>query len=173
MPRRVSVGKRLTKDEVEKRGIDALFNPNIRNSKLAESSYVVILITAGSYEEAHSIADALVSQRKAACVNIVPKGNSLFRWGDKVEEAEESLLLVKTRAELFPEAVNLVRGINSYELSEITALPVVEGNSDYLAWISKETETRSKIRITVGELEVEAWLNETNIGTKVLEIPLS
>lgn len=106
---------------------------------MAKSSYVVILITTGSYEEAYKIADALVSQRGAACVNIVPKVKSLFRWRDKVEGAEENLLLVKTKAELFPEVVRVVKGIHSYEVPEIIALPVIEGTPDYLGWISKET----------------------------------
>jgi len=136
---------------------------------MTESGYVVILITAGSYEEAHKIADALISQRKAACVGIVPEVNSLFWWGNKVEAAKESLLLVKTRAKLFPEVANLVKEIHSYEVPEIIALPVVEGNLDYLAWVSNETEMRREVRIAIGELEVEAWLNETNTATKVLE----
>ena len=106
---------------------------------MAESGYLVVLITAGSYEEAHKIADALVSQRRVACVNIVSDVNSLFWWQGKVEEAKESLLVVKTRAVLFPEIVKLVKGIHSYEVPEIIALPIVDGNADYLAWIDKET----------------------------------
>ena len=106
---------------------------------MVESGYLVVLITAGSYEEAHKIADALVSQRRVACVNIVSDVNSLFWWQGKVEEAKESLLVVKTRAVLFPEIVKLVKGIHSYEVPEIIALPIVDGNADYLAWIDKET----------------------------------
>ena len=106
---------------------------------MAESGYLVVLITAGSYEEAKKIADALVSQRRVACVNIVSDVNSLFWWQGKVEEAKESLLVVKTRAALFPEIVKLVKGIHSYEVPEIIALPIVDGNADYLAWIDKET----------------------------------
>jgi len=104
-----------------------------------ECSPIVAIITAGSYEEAHKIAEALVRGGKAACVNIVPKASSLFRWRGKVEEAEESLLLVKTRAELFPEVVRVVKEIHSYEVPEIIALPVVDGDPDYLAWLAKET----------------------------------
>ena len=104
-----------------------------------EYSPIVTIITAGSYEEAHKIAEALVHQGKAACVNIVPKASSLFRWRGKVEEAEESLLLVKTKAELFPEVVRVVKEIHRYEVPEIIALPVVDGDADYLAWLAKET----------------------------------
>ena len=109
---------------------------------MEKAGYLVILITAGSHDEARKIADALVSQRKAACVNIVPRVNSLFWWENKLEEDEESLLLVKTRAELFPEVMNLVREIHSYEVPEIIALPIIEGNPDYLAWLDKETGMR-------------------------------
>ena len=109
---------------------------------MAEFNYIVVLITVGSHEEAHKIAGALISERKAACVNIVPQVNSIFRWEDKIEEDEERLLVVKTRAELFAAVVDLVKGIHSYEVAEIIALPIVEGNPDYLSWISEETEAR-------------------------------
>jgi len=106
---------------------------------MAATGYLVVLITTASYEEGRRIADALVGQRKAACVNIIPKVNSLFRWKGTMEEAEESLLLVKTRAELFPEVVSLVRSMHSYEVPEIVALPIVQGNPAYLAWVKEET----------------------------------
>lgn len=107
---------------------------------MAKPAYLVVFITTSSYEEARKIADALVSQRKAACVNIVPRVNSLFRWKGKIEDAEESLLVVKTRAKLFPDVVSTVKGIHSYEVPEIIALPIVEGNPDYLKWMDEETE---------------------------------
>lgn len=107
---------------------------------MARATYLVVFITASSYEEARKIGDALVSQRKAACVNIVPRVNSLFWWKGKIEDAEESLLVVKTRAKLFPDVVSTVKGIHSYEVPEIIALPIIEGNPDYLKWIDEETE---------------------------------
>lgn len=109
---------------------------------MAKPAYLVVFITTSSYEEARKVADALVSQRKAACVNIVPKVNSLFRWKGKIEDAEESLLVVKTRAKLFPDVVNTVKGIHSYDVPEIIALRVVEGNPDYLKWVEEETGAR-------------------------------
>ena len=107
---------------------------------MAKPAYLVVLITTSSYEEARKIANTLVSQRKAACGNIVPRVNSLFRWKGKIENVEESLLVVKTRAKLFPDVVSTVKGIHSYEVPEIIALPIVEGNPDYLRWIDEETE---------------------------------
>ena len=109
---------------------------------MAKPAYIIVFITTSSYEEARKIADALVDQRKAACVNIVPKVNSLFRWKGKIEEAEESLMVVKTRAELFPEVVSTVKSIHSYEVPEIIALPIVEGNPDYLTWLKEQTGGR-------------------------------
>jgi periplasmic divalent cation tolerance protein len=106
---------------------------------MAKPAYLVVFITTSSYEEARKIADALVSQKKAACVNIVPKVNSLFRWKGKIEDVEESLMVVKTRAELFPDVVSTVKSIHSYEVPEIIALPIIEGNPDYLSWLKEET----------------------------------
>jgi len=107
---------------------------------MAKPAYLVVFVTTSGYEEARRIADALVSQRKAACVNIVPQVKSLFRWKGKIEDAEESLLVIKTRAKLFPEVMNLVKSIHSYEVPEIIALSITEGNPDYLKWIDEETE---------------------------------
>ena len=109
---------------------------------MAKPAYLVVFITTSSYEEARKIADALVDLRKAACVNIVPKVNSLFRWKGKIEDVEESLMVVKTRAELFPDIVSTVKSIHSYEVPEIIALPIVEGNPDYLSWLKEETGGR-------------------------------
>jgi periplasmic divalent cation tolerance protein len=100
---------------------------------------LVVLITVGGPEEGRKIADALVGQRNAACVSIVPQVRSVFRWEGKIEDEAESLLVVKTSSELFPELVSLVRGIHSSEVPEIIALPIVEGNEDYLEWIGEET----------------------------------
>ena len=107
---------------------------------MTENDNVVILITAGTEEEAHKIADRLLTQRKAACVNIVPAVSSVFWWQDKVESDQESLLIIKTRAGLLDEIVSLVKEIHSYDVPEIIALPIVGGNQDYLDWIGKEVK---------------------------------
>jgi len=96
---------------------------------------IIVLITAGSEEEAHKIAESLVNGKKAACVNIVPRVDSLFWWEDKLDSARESLLLVKTKASLFPEIVELVKRTHSYEVPEIIALPIIAGSEDYLKWL--------------------------------------
>ena len=101
-----------------------------------EESPIVILITVANTEEAEQIAKALLEQKKVACVNIVPKVDSVFWWDDKIESEPESLMIVKTKASLLPEIINLVKGIHSYTVPEIIALPIVGGNQDYLEWIN-------------------------------------
>ena len=83
---------------------------------------------------------ALLTQRKAACVNIVPGVSSLFWWQDKLDSAQESLLIIKTKASLLNEIITLVREVHSYDVPEIIALPIVGGNQDYLEWIGKEVD---------------------------------
>ena len=96
---------------------------------------IVVLITAGSEEEAHKIARLLVNEKKAACVNIVPEVDSLFWWKGKIDSARESLLLVKTKASLLPEVISLVKETHGYEVPEIIALPIMGGSEDYLKWL--------------------------------------
>jgi len=102
------------------------------------SPYVVLLITTATVEEAQRISKVLLEQRKIACVNIVPKVSSLFWWQGKLDSAEESLLIVKTKASLLNEIVPLVKEIHSYDIPELIALPIIGGNQDYLEWIRKE-----------------------------------
>lgn len=96
---------------------------------------IIVLITVGSEEEAHKIAELLVNEKKAACINIVPGVDSLFWWEGKLDSARESLLLVKTKASLFSEIISLVKEIHTYEVPEIIALPIIAGSEDYLKWL--------------------------------------
>jgi len=107
---------------------------------MGESTYIVLFITTDSAEEARQISQVLLEQKKAACVNIIPNVDSLFWWEGKVDSARENLLVVKTRASLLPEVINLVKTVHSYDVPEIIALPIVGGNQDYLDWIEKSVE---------------------------------
>ena len=102
---------------------------------MKESDYIVVFITTATAEEAHEISRMLLEQRKAACVNIIPKVESLFWWNDKLDSTRERLLVVKTKASLLPEIIDLVKKAHSYTVPEIIALPITGGNPDYLAWI--------------------------------------
>jgi len=110
------------------------------NKKMEEFAYIVILTTVSNSEEANKIAKVLLSQRKVACISIVPGISSLFWWQDKLDSAQESLLIVKTKASLLNQIVSLIREIHSYEVPEIIALPIIGGNQHYLEWIDKEVK---------------------------------
>ena len=103
-----------------------------------ENEYIVVLVTAADDDEARLMANALLKQKKAACVNIMSGIVSLFRWQDKINQASESLLIIKTGRPLLDEVVALVKEMHSYENPEIIALPVIGGSSNYLDWIDKE-----------------------------------
>ena len=107
---------------------------------IKEVDKIVAIITTSSEEEAQGIAELLINQRKAACVNIVPRVNSLFWWEGKLDSAQESLLIVKTKASLFPEIVEIVKGVHSYEVPEIIALPIIDGSEGYLKWLDATVE---------------------------------
>jgi len=100
-----------------------------------EGSYIVIFITTATLKEAQQISKVLVERKKVACVNIVPRVDSLFWWQGKLDSAQESLLIVKTKQSLLNEVTTLVKKIHSYDTPEIIALPIVGGNQDYLEWI--------------------------------------
>jgi len=101
---------------------------------------VVIFITTNTDKEAQDVAKALLNNKLAACVNIVPKMSSLFWWSNTLDSAQESLLIVKSKTFLLHEIVRLVKDVHSYEIPEIIALPIIGGNPDYLNWIGKEVK---------------------------------
>jgi periplasmic divalent cation tolerance protein len=96
----------------------------------------IVFTTAGSQEEAQKIARHLVERRIAACVNIVPQVISIYRWQDKVEEAREWLLVVKTTIAAFGEVRQTIAEIHSYELPECICLTIEDGSPAYLQWIA-------------------------------------
>ena len=101
----------------------------------------IVLSTAGSADEARKIAGQLVEHRLAACVNIVPQIESIYRWKGKVESAQEWLLLIKTNAAQFPAVRDAIRELHSYELPECIALNIEDGSPGYLQWLDDSLET--------------------------------
>lgn len=97
----------------------------------------VVLCTCSDEDEARRIARELVEARLAACVNILPTVESIYRWQGQVEEARETLLFIKTTAERIPELQQRIIHLHSYEMPEIIALPVSAGSDKYLAWIKE------------------------------------
>jgi periplasmic divalent cation tolerance protein len=96
---------------------------------------VVILVTAGKVTEAKRIARQLVGSKLAACVNILPRVQSIYRWQGKVADEKEFLILIKSRRDLFSELRAAVLKLHSYTTPEIVCLPIVDGLSDYLQWV--------------------------------------
>jgi periplasmic divalent cation tolerance protein len=105
---------------------------------MANPEYIVILVTCNDAEEARNIAELLLEQRLAACVNIVPEVNSSFWWEGEINTAEESLLIIKTGAKKLAEIVHSVKAVHTNTVPEIIALPIIGGNQDYLDWIDHE-----------------------------------
>jgi periplasmic divalent cation tolerance protein len=99
----------------------------------------IVLTTAGSQEEAQKIAHALVDRRLAACVNIVPQVESVYRWQGKVESASEWLLVIKTQTSAFERVHNTIKELHSYDLPECLMLEVAAGSEEYLNWIVENT----------------------------------
>jgi periplasmic divalent cation tolerance protein len=100
----------------------------------------IVLSTAGSEQEAHKIAHILVKRRLAACVNILPRVQSIYRWKGEIESAQEWLLLIKTRADKFPAVRDAIGELHSYEVPECIALEIEDGSLPYLQWLEKATE---------------------------------
>jgi len=97
---------------------------------------IMVFIPAGSVAEANRLADMLLDQRLAACVQIMREMNSVFRWQGKVETQREVLLIVKTLNSKFPEIEREVVKLHSYETPEIVAIPLSAGSGPYLEWLS-------------------------------------
>ncbi len=99
----------------------------------------VTLVTCRDARQARRIATALVRERLAACVNVVPGVVSIYAWEGKLEEGREALLIVKSRSALAGKLVARVRALHSYSVPEVVTLPVVSGNPDYLRWVREST----------------------------------
>ena len=99
---------------------------------------IVVLSTCGSEEEAVRIAKRLVEGRVAACVNLIPRIRSIYRWEGKLEDATEWMLLIKTSRERYDALTTVLEAAHSYELPEVLALPIIAGSANYLAWLDAE-----------------------------------
>ncbi len=103
------------------------------------SDLIFAYITCKNSTQAEEIGFALVEERLAACANIYPATTSIYRWKGKVEKAEESLLLVKTRASLFEKLEKKVKAMHSYDVPCILSFAVEDGSEEFLNWMKAET----------------------------------
>ncbi len=100
---------------------------------------VAVLVTVPEAGKAADLARALVEERLAACGNVVPGIRSIYRWEGRVQDEGEALLVLKTARRRFPELLARVRALHPYEVPEILAIPVEEGNRAYLDWVDEST----------------------------------
>ncbi|XP_014203754.1 uncharacterized protein LOC106636037 [Copidosoma floridanum] len=98
----------------------------------------VVYVTVGKEDEAKMLARGIVENRLAACVNIVPKITSVYRWKNEIQEDSELLLMIKTRTDTVDVLTEYVKSNHSYEVCEVISLPIQNGNKAYLDWISDE-----------------------------------
>lgn len=106
---------------------------------VAPEEFCVVLCTVPNEELGKSIARVLVEERLAACVNILAQIRSVYRWQGEVCEEPESLLLIKTRRELFAHLSQRLGALHPYTVPELIALPFVAGAAPYLTWLGEET----------------------------------
>lgn len=104
------------------------------------SEAIVVLVTCGSEEEAAKIANSLVEERLAACVNIISPVRSIYRWEGKIWDEREWMLVIKTLKKRFEDLEKKVKSIHSYSVPEIVALPIAEGSASYIKWLEEMTE---------------------------------
>jgi periplasmic divalent cation tolerance protein len=100
---------------------------------------IVLFCTCPNEDEARRIAEGLVESRLAACVNLLPGMESIYRWEGEVETAREVLLLIKSKAERWDELRARITELHSYDTPEIIAIPITAGSEKYLNWIGRET----------------------------------
>ena len=103
-------------------------------------SAIFVYITVSSEDEAKNIAQTVVKDRLAACANIISGMKSIYHWEGKVEEGEEAVLILKTRAELFPALSAKVKELHSYDTPCIAAFPASDIDAGFLKWVLEETK---------------------------------
>lgn len=100
----------------------------------------MVYITTNSMEEAEIIGRNLVSRKLAACVNIINNMKSIYHWEGKIETGEEVIMIAKTKKALVNEIIENVKTLHSYDCPCIVAIPIIEGNQEFLKWIRDETK---------------------------------
>lgn len=99
---------------------------------------IIVLCNCSNEGEAEGIAAALVGERLAACVNILPPIRSIYRWKDVVEDAREIALLIKSTTSRLPALRDRITELHSYETPEIIAVPIIAGSEKYLTWLREQ-----------------------------------
>lgn len=109
------------------------------NGRPVEPEFGIALTTVATPDDARRLTDGLLDQRLAACVQALPI-QSAYRWKGAIQREPETLLLIKTRAALYPAVEAFLRAHHPYETPEIVFVPIAAGATDYLRWLAAETE---------------------------------
>lgn len=102
------------------------------------NSFLVVYVTIDNQEHASFLASKLVEKRLVACVNIIPRVQSVYWWEGQVCTDSEYLLIIKTTTMKFDELQDAIKDLHPYDIPEIIALPIVAGSEDYLSWVEGE-----------------------------------
>jgi periplasmic divalent cation tolerance protein len=97
--------------------------------------YVVVVVTTTDKQEAERIVRRLLDEKLIACANIISPISSHFHWSGKIEKAEECMVLMKSREDLFEKLAETTKSLHSYEVPEILALPIISGSKTYIDWL--------------------------------------
>jgi periplasmic divalent cation tolerance protein len=100
-----------------------------------KDNYIIIFVTTKDRTEAEQLSQSLLKDRLIACANLVNPIDSFFFWQNKIERADECLIIMKSRLDLFKQIEERVKGLHSYEVPEVLAFPIVDGSKDYLDWM--------------------------------------
>ena len=105
------------------------------------TSFILVFMTASTRVEAENITRHLLHERLIACANVIGPISSLYWWKDKVEEANEFLVFMKSRQDLFERLSARIKDLHSYEVPEIIAIPIMAALPSYLNWINTVVES--------------------------------
>ena len=128
---RISGQQRLSAKFLAKKKV----NFYVKRRKQLKKTYVIVIVTTSIKEEAEKIAKQLLNKQLIACANIIGPVCSLFHWSGKMEKAEEYMIVMKSRKDLFEKLVDIVKALHSYEVPEILVLPIIAGSKAYLDWL--------------------------------------
>jgi len=102
-----------------------------------KTEFIIIIFTCGSGKEANAISGYLLEEKLVACANIIGSVKSKFWWKGKIESAEETIVLLKTKRNKFKLVEHQIKRLHSYDVPEIISAPILQGNRDYLKWLDK------------------------------------
>lgn len=103
---------------------------------------ITVLCTAGTEENAYKLAETLINENLAACINVVPGVVSFYKWKGTLNRDQEWLLIIKTVEELFDQLEKRIKELHEYSIPEIIALPVEHGSKEYLQWVVENAKLR-------------------------------